>query len=98
MRVMMRHGSAAPDMQRLIELAREHPQASRYMMLVSDEIDPNDLIDSGHLDEKVRMAIAAGIDPVVALQMVTINPANTTGSTTRSVPWHRPSGRRRGAG
>ena len=75
MRVMMRHGSAAPDMQRLIGLAREHPQASRYMMLVSDEIDPNDLIDSGHLDEKVRMAIAAGVDPVIALQMVTINPA-----------------------
>ncbi|TAM70681.1 MAG: adenine deaminase [Microbacteriaceae bacterium] len=75
MRVMMRHGSAAPDMEQLIELAREHPLASRYMMLVSDEIDPNDLIDVGHLDEKLRRAIAAGVDPVVALQMVTINPA-----------------------
>ncbi len=75
MRVMMRHGSAAPDMKNLIKLAREHPEASRYMMLVSDEIDPNDLIDSGHLDQKLRLAIASGVDPIVALQMVTINPA-----------------------
>lgn len=75
MRAMMRHGSAAPDLARLIELAREHPLASRYMMLVSDEIDPNDLIDIGHLDAKVRLAIEAGVDPVIAFQMVTINPA-----------------------
>lgn len=75
MRAMMRHGSAAPDMMRLIELARDHPLASRYMMLVSDEIDPNDLIDVGHLDAKVRLAIEQGVDPVIAFQMVTINPA-----------------------
>lgn len=75
MRAMMRHGSAAPDMSRLIELAREHPLASRYMMLVSDEIDPNDLIDVGHLDAKVRLAIAAGVAPEIAIQMVTINAA-----------------------
>lgn len=75
MRVMMRHGSAAPDMQQLIGLAKEHPLASRYMMLVSDEVDPNDLIDKGHLDHKVRLAVASGIDPITAMQLVTINPA-----------------------
>lgn len=74
-KVMMRHGSAAPDMEQLIDLAVQHPTAARHMMLVSDEIDPVDLLERGHIDEKVRRAVEAGVDPVVAYQMVTLNPA-----------------------
>ncbi len=75
MKVMMRQGSAAPDMEQLISLAVEHPQATRHMMLVSDEVDPVDLLQRGHLDAKVRRAVERGVDPVTAYQMVTLNPA-----------------------
>lgn len=75
MKVMMRQGSAAPDMERLISLAVEHPEAARHMMLCSDEVDPTDLQSRGHLDYKVRRAIERGVDPFIAYQMVTLNPA-----------------------
>lgn len=74
-KVMMRHGSAAPDMEKLIDLAVQYPTAARHMMLVSDEVDPVDLIERGHIDAKVRRAIELGVDPIVAYQMVTLNPA-----------------------
>ena len=74
-KIMMRHGSAAPDMENLIELAVKYPAAARHMMLVSDEVDPVDLIEHGHIDAKVRRAIELGVDPIIAYQMVTLNPA-----------------------
>jgi adenine deaminase len=75
MKVIMREGSAAPDLVHLLELARDHPAVSRHMSVGSDEVDPIDLVDQGHMDHKVRMAIGAGVDPVVAFQMASLNPA-----------------------
>jgi adenine deaminase len=43
--------------------------------MISDDIDALHLARLGHLDHKVRMAIRAGIPPVEAIQMVTLNPA-----------------------
>lgn len=79
MRPMMRESSAAPNLASLIELVDRHPAASRYMMLCSDETDPADLIDKGHMDNKVRLAISHGVDPVTAIQMATINVAEYFG-------------------
>lgn len=75
MRTMMRHGSAAPDLVNLVELVERYPIATRFMMFCSDETDPADLVDHGHMDTKVRLAVASGVDPLVALQMCTINVA-----------------------
>jgi adenine deaminase len=75
MRPMMRHGSAAPDLPRLIELALKYPESTRYMMLCSDEVDPSDLVQHGHLDQKLRIAVAAGVPPVTAIQMASTNVA-----------------------
>lgn len=75
MRPIMRHGSAAPDMENLISIAKEHENQTRHMMLGTDEVDPVDLASKGHMDLKVRLAIEWGVDPITALQMVTINPA-----------------------
>ena len=74
-KVMMRQGSASPDMEELVKLAIKHPAASRHMMLVADEIDPVDLIERGHIDATVKRAIELGLDPIVAYQMVTLNAA-----------------------
>lgn len=75
MKIMMRDGSAAPDLPHLIRLAVEHPMATRYMTFATDEVDPADLDDVGHTDAKIRFAIAEGVDPVIAFQMATINAA-----------------------
>lgn len=48
---------------------------SRYACLISDDTHPHTLIQHGHLDYIVRRAIEEGIDPVTAIQMVTINVA-----------------------
>ena len=73
MRPMMRESSGSPDLENLVGLVNSHPTASRYMMLCSDETDPVDLVDLGHMDTKVRMVIKAGVEPVTAIQMATIN-------------------------
>ncbi len=45
------------------------------MSLVTDDKHPVELAEEGHMDSLLRRAVACGIDPVRAIQMVTINPA-----------------------
>jgi adenine deaminase len=45
------------------------------MSLVTDDKHPVELAEEGHMDALLRRAVACGIDPVRAIQMVTINPA-----------------------
>jgi adenine deaminase len=83
MRPMMRHGSASPDLIALLGLARSHPASTRYMMLCSDETDPGDLARDGHMDAKIRLAIGAGLDPLTAIEMGSINVAEYYGVAAR---------------
>jgi len=53
------------------------------MMFCSDETDPADLVAKGHMDLKVRMAVDAGVPPVTAVQMATINIAEYYGVAGR---------------
>jgi adenine deaminase len=75
MKIMMRDGSAAPDLPNLVQLAIDHPTATRYMTFATDEVDPADLVDKGHTDGKIRFAIDRGVDAITAFQMATINAA-----------------------
>jgi adenine deaminase len=43
--------------------------------LVTDDLHPQDLLERGHLDHVLRKAVRLGLDPLTALQMVTLNPA-----------------------
>ena len=47
----------------------------RFACLISDDTHPDTLIEDGHLDHIVRCAIREGLDPIKAIQYVTINPA-----------------------
>lgn len=77
LRVLMREGSAAQDLEACLALLTEYKVDSRNCVMVSDDIDMLHIYRKGHLDHKVRMAVAAGVDPVEAIQMVTINPAQS---------------------
>ncbi len=51
------------------------PQNSRRISFCTDDRQPADLLDQGSIDYMVRVAIAAGIDPIEALRMGSLNAA-----------------------
>jgi adenine deaminase len=75
LRVLMREGSASTDLAECLRVITEDRASSRRCSMISDDIDALHLARLGHLDHKVRLAIRAGIPPVEAIQMVTLNPA-----------------------
>lgn len=73
MYAMIREGSAWHDLKEVIRCVTEENIDSRYAVLVSDDTHPHTLLHDGHLDHIVRRAMEEGVDPVTAIQMVTIN-------------------------
>jgi len=56
---------------------------SRNMAFVTDDRSVTDLVEEGHIDHIVRKAIAKGTDIRLAIQMVTLNPAEYYGLNDR---------------
>jgi adenine deaminase len=77
MRVMIREGTSAKNLEALLPLVNR--QNSRRCCLVTDDLHPEDLIEKGHLDHVLRKAVGLGLDPLTALQMATLNPAEYFG-------------------
>ena len=75
MYAMLREGSAWHDIKETIRAVTEHNIDSSYCLLCSDDTHPQTLLERGHLDHVVRRAIQEGLNPIRAIQMVTINPA-----------------------
>ena len=75
MYALMRYGSAWHDMPVIIRAILDNNIDDRFACLISDDTHPDTLISEGHLDHIVRCAIKEGLDPVKAIQYVTINPA-----------------------
>ena len=75
MYAMFREGSAWHDLKEVAKSITEHTVDSRFACLISDDAHPHTLLEQGHLDHIVRRAQEEGIDPVTAIQMVTINTA-----------------------
>jgi adenine deaminase len=73
MRVMIREGSAAKNLDELLPIL--NGRDSRNCFFVTDDLDPRDIIEKGHVDNLVRTAIAKGVEPVRAIQMATLNTA-----------------------
>ncbi|MEA2033684.1 MAG: adenine deaminase [Euryarchaeota archaeon] len=74
MRVMVREGSVAKNLKNIAPKLKSAD--TRNCMLVTDgDRTPLDLQKEGYLDHIFRRAIEEGIDPMNAVQMCTINPA-----------------------
>jgi adenine deaminase len=71
----MREGSAWHDVKATVKSLTETGVHSRRAILVSDDTHPDTLLSAGHLNHVVRRAISEGLDPVRAIQAVTINVA-----------------------
>lgn len=83
--VFMREGSSQRNMAECIRAITEEGLDSRRAILVSDDMVPEDLLKYGHMNDIVRRTIAQGVDPVEAIQMVTINPATHFGFQDRGL-------------
>lgn len=79
MHVMIREGSTAKNLATLAPLVRELSHVR--MSLITDDKHPVELAEQGHMDHLLRRAVACGIDPIRAVQMVTINPAKYFGTS-----------------
>jgi len=79
MRSMMRLGSAWFDVESQITAVTEKGLDPRNFILCTDDCHSGTLVEEGHMDRALRYAISYGCDPVVALQMATVNTATHFG-------------------
>jgi len=71
--IMIRQGSAAKNLEKLLPLF-EAPLHERCL-LATDDRNPSDILEEGHIDNIIRLAVKAGKDPVRAIKMASFNPA-----------------------
>ena len=76
--LLIREASMARNLEgHRLPLVKEHGPAR--MAFCTDDRDPEDIADSGHLDQMVRKAVAAKIAPEDALVLASLNPATWHG-------------------
>ncbi len=71
--VFLREATTARNLRDLLPIVDEH--TSRRLCFCTDDRAPADLMDEGHIDYMVRVAIAEGVDPITAIRMATLNPS-----------------------
>ncbi|HUH66636.1 MAG TPA: adenine deaminase [Syntrophales bacterium] len=69
MHVMIREGTQAKNLRTLIPIVS--PATVTRCSLVTDDIHPHDLLHRGHLNYLIDLATGEGIDPLLAIVMVT---------------------------
>lgn len=74
MYIMIREGSAAKNLETLIKGVNEHNY--QRCLFCTDDKHPQDILENGHIDNNIRLAIKNNINPINAIQMATINVAN----------------------
>lgn len=70
MKLLIREGSAARNYQALKQLIKEYPNEA---MFCTDDAHPDDILDRGHIDKLVRMAIADHFDLFDVLRIASVN-------------------------
>jgi len=70
---MVREGTTARNLKDLLPLVT--PENSRRFFFVTDDRHPRELLEEGHINSMVKRAVELGLDPVLAIQMATLNTA-----------------------
>ncbi|HEV8630568.1 MAG TPA: adenine deaminase C-terminal domain-containing protein, partial [Thermoanaerobaculia bacterium] len=79
--VFLRQATNAQNLRDLLPLV--DARTERRLCLCTDDRQPADLLDEGHMDALVRLAIAEGVDPLIAIRLATLNPAEHFGLADR---------------
>jgi adenine deaminase len=75
--LLIREASMARNLEGLLPLVSEYGPGR--IAFCTDDRDPEDIVDRGHVNGMVRDAVAAGIDPADALLMASLHPAQWHG-------------------
>jgi adenine deaminase len=75
--LLIREASMARNLQALLPLVREF--GTNRIAFCTDDRDPEDIAENGHINGMVREAVASGVAPEDAVVLATLNPAT----------WHR---------
>ncbi|NNG17103.1 MAG: adenine deaminase, partial [Gemmatimonadales bacterium] len=73
MTLYFREATNARNLEALLPLVTVENE--RRICFATDDRQPSDLLEEGSIDHMVRMAIRAGVAPVTAIRMATLNPA-----------------------
>lgn len=79
MKAMLRYGSAWHDVAAQVKAITEKKLDSRRFILCTDDSHAETLTTEGHMDRVLRHAISEGLNPMTAIQMMTINTAEHFG-------------------
>ena len=71
--LLIREASMARNLQALLPLVAEY--GPNRIAFCTDDRDPEDIADNGHVNGMVRDAVAAGIEPADAIVMASLHPA-----------------------
>lgn len=77
MHVMIREGTGAKNLEDLLPIVNE--TTARQILWCTDDRHPGDIMEEGHIDFMIRRAVAAGLDPLTAISMGTLNAARYFG-------------------
>lgn len=77
--VMLRTGGAWRNADNILPVIKLTKVNTNRLMLVVDDTTVSHLVELGYMDFVVKNAIELGLDPVEAIQLVTINPAQYLG-------------------
>jgi len=75
--LLIREASMARNLEALVPLITE--LGPSQIAFCTDDRDPDDIVDDGHINGMVRKAVAAGVPPEDALAVATLNPARWHG-------------------
>jgi adenine deaminase len=81
--ILIREGSVSKDLHALMPIMTE--RLSPHIALCTDDRNPLDIAEEGHLDHMIRTAIKHGVDPLVAYRAASISAAKAFGLRDRGL-------------
>ncbi|NEK15432.1 adenine deaminase [Rhizobium leguminosarum] len=83
MHILVREGSVSKDLAALIPIITE--RLSPFLALCTDDRNPLDIAEQGHLDHMIRTAIANGVEPLAIYRAASISAARAFGLKDRGL-------------
>ena len=83
MHILVREGSVSKDLHALLPIITE--RLSPYLALCTDDRNPLDIAEQGHLDYMIRTAIANGVEPLAVYRAASISAARAFGLRDRGL-------------
>ncbi len=83
MHILVREGSVSKDLHALMPIITE--RLSPFLALCTDDRNPLDIAEQGHLDYMIRTAIAEGVEPIAIYRAASISAARAFGLRDRGL-------------